>query len=176
MSLLFGGWFWFFFTARLKRCLRVLKRPFHYRSQWHTFIKYIGHLPKYSFQSCNAVRNTLRKGKFMIKLISLLIRPSEMTKAEFLHKWRVEHAEMALTVPGLRKFVLNIILKEPSRPDVPDHPFTCDGIAELWFDDEAQMKAVLATEALQIWRAHGASFIGSIKAFLVEEQIVIAGE
>jgi uncharacterized protein (TIGR02118 family) len=112
----------------------------------------------------------------MIKLISLLVRPTGMTKTEFLHKWRVEHAEMALTVPGLRKFVLNIIQKEPSRPDVPDYPFTCDGIAELWFDDDAQMQTVLATEALQVWRAHGATFIGGIKAFLVEEQIVISGE
>lgn len=112
----------------------------------------------------------------MIKLISLLVRPSEMTKADFLHAWRVEHAEMALAVPGLRRFVLNVIRNEPSRPDVPDYPFTCDGIAELWFDDETQMKQVLATDALKQWRAHGATFIGSIKAFLVEEQIVIAGD
>lgn len=112
----------------------------------------------------------------MIKLISLLVRPSEMTKADFLYAWRVEHAEMALSVPGIRKFVLNIILKEPSRADVPDYPFTCDGIAEIWFDDEEQMKEVLASEALKRFRAHGATFIGSIKAFLVEEQIVIAGE
>ena len=59
---------------------------------------------------------------------------------------------------------------------MPDYPFTCDGIAELWFDDEDQMKEVLATEALKRFSAHGATFIGSIKAFLVEEQIVIAGD
>lgn len=109
----------------------------------------------------------------MIKLISFLIRPSEMTKAEFMQAWRVDHAEMALTVPGLRKFVLNIIQKEPTRPDVPDYPFTCDGIAELWFDDEQQMQQVLASAAMKQFRAHGATFIGSQKAFLVEEQFVI---
>lgn len=111
----------------------------------------------------------------MIKLITLLIRPSEMTKAEFLRAWQVDHAEMASSVPGLRRFVLNIIQKEPSRADVPDYPFTCDGIAELWFDSEQQMKQVLETQELKTWRAHGATFIGSAKAFLVHEQIVIPG-
>lgn len=83
---------------------------------------------------------------------------------------------MAHSVPGIPKFVLNIILKRLSRADVPEYPFTCDGIAELWFDDEEQMKEVLATEALKRFHAHGATFIGSIKAFLVEEQIIIAGD
>ena len=92
-----------------------------------------------------------------------------------MRKWAEEHAQMALSVPGLQRYVLSFIIAEPQRPDVPDHAFTADGIAELWFESEEAMKNVLATEELKRWRAHGATFIGGIKAFLVEEHVIIAG-
>ena len=109
----------------------------------------------------------------MIKLVSLISRKDGMSKQGFMHLWKHEHAAMAKDIPGLRRYVLSYIQSEPTRPDVPEHDFTCDGIVELWFDDEAQMQLVLASDAMREWRAHGATFIGRIKAFLTKEEAFI---
>ncbi|MGY6251214.1 EthD family reductase [Bosea thiooxidans] len=109
----------------------------------------------------------------MVKLISLLTRHPHLTKNEFMRMWVEDHAPMALKVPGLRRYSLSFIIAEPSRADVPDQSYSADGIAELWFDSEEAMKAVLESPELQHWRAHGATFIGKIKAFLVEEKVII---
>lgn len=112
----------------------------------------------------------------MIKLISLLNRKEGMSKDEFMRAWVDEHAPMAASVPGLRRYVLSFILDEPRRPDVTAEDYSADGIAELWFDDEEAMKRVLASEELLRWRAHGATFLGKVKAFLVEERVFIGDE
>jgi hypothetical protein len=76
-------------------------------------------------------------------------------------------------VPGLRRFVLSLIVAEPSRPDIPDQEIAADGVAELWFDDMASMQRVLESAEMKRLRAHGATFIGRIKTFLTEEKVII---
>src|SRR5438270_9423704 len=85
------------------------------------------------------------------------------------------HGTMALTVPGLRGFVLSLILAEPTRPDVPSMQVTpaIDGIAEAWFDSQqARVKLAESPEA-QRWFADGGLFIGQITSYLTTEQVVI---
>jgi uncharacterized protein (TIGR02118 family) len=112
----------------------------------------------------------------MIKTSSLLTRKEGMSKQEFMRCWVDEHAPMALSVPGLQRYVLNIIVDEPTRPDIPeDEKVRADGIAELWFESPEQMKQVLASPEMKRLRAHGATFIGRIKTFMTEEKVIIAG-
>jgi uncharacterized protein (TIGR02118 family) len=98
-----------------------------------------------------------------------------MTREEFLRHWVDDHAPMALSVPGLRRYVLSLIVDEPSRADIPDQQVQADGIAELWYDDKASMQQALESPEMKALRAHGAIFIGRIKMFITEEKVIIAG-
>ena len=110
----------------------------------------------------------------MVKRMSLLTRKEGMTKQEFLKHWN-DHLPMSHDVPGLRRYVLCHIVGEPVRTDVALRweVGQVDGIAEIWFDDQAATDRAFASPEGRRWLAHGASFIGRQKTFVVEEQIVI---
>ena len=82
---------------------------------------------------------------------------------------------MAHGIPGLHRYVLNIIEAEPTRPDVPTQSIQCDGIAELWFADHAAMQRAAASPEMKRLREHGATFIGLIKSYSVDEKVIIEG-
>src|SRR5215813_1586511 len=83
------------------------------------------------------------------------------------------HAPLAHAVPGLRRYVQSHIREEPTRPDIPTTAIEVDGIAELWYDDRAAMARAHASPEAKALFADGALFIGRIKAFVVEEQVII---
>lgn len=110
----------------------------------------------------------------LIKRISLLTRKAGMSKEEFRKHWN-DHLPISHAVPGLRRYVLCHIVSEPQRADVPV-PWDIgevDGIAETWFDDQAATDRAFASPEGKRWLAHGASFIGRQKTFVVEEEFVI---
>ncbi|HEY4373775.1 MAG TPA: EthD family reductase [Burkholderiales bacterium] len=109
----------------------------------------------------------------MIKTITLLTRRPEISHEEFLRHWHEEHAALAHAVPGLRRYVQNVIVQEPSRPDIPDHDIAVDGIAELWYDDIESWKAAHASPQGKALTDDGATFIGRVKAYLVEEKVIV---
>src|SRR5512138_2240030 len=74
-------------------------------------------------------------GSQLIKSISLLTRKAGMTHAQFVAHWVDVHAPLALSVPGLRRYVQSHIVEERTRPDIPATDVDIDGIAELWYDD-----------------------------------------
>jgi len=110
----------------------------------------------------------------LIKRISLLTRKTGMSKEEFLKHWN-DHLPISHDVPGLRRYVLCHIVSEPVRTDVPLvwDIGEVDGIAETWFDDQAATDRAFASPEGKRWLAHGASFIGRQKTFVVEEEVVI---
>jgi len=109
----------------------------------------------------------------MIKSISLLTRKAGLTHEQFMRHWVDVHAPLAHAVPGLRRYVQSHIREEPQRPDIPTTKLTIDGIAELWYDDrEAMARAHASSEARALF-ADGALFIGRIKAFVVEEKVIM---
>lgn len=67
------------------------------------------------------------------------------------------------------------IVSEPVRTDVSLvwDIGEVDGIAETWFDDQAATDRAFASPEGRRWLAHGASFIGRQKTFVVEEEVVI---
>lgn len=102
----------------------------------------------------------------MIKFVSLLKKPANMTRAEFLDWWFGTHAPLVRSAPGLRRYVISPAL--PSRRDLP-----YDGIAELWFDDAETARQVMNSDALaaggEDLRVHGVEAIH----LLTEETAVV---
>ena len=76
-------------------------------------------------------------------------------------------------MPGLRRYVQNHIKGERTRADIPATNVEIDGVAELWFDDQAAMEAAAKTPEMKALHADGALFIGRIKSYVVEEKTVI---
>lgn len=109
----------------------------------------------------------------MIKTIGLLTRKDDWTHEQFMKHWVEVHAPLALAVPGLRRYVQNHIRGARMRADIPETQLETDGIAELWFDDQAALEAAAQTPEMKALHADGAKFIGRIKSYVVEEWAVI---
>ena len=109
----------------------------------------------------------------MIKVLSLLTRKPHLTHEEFVRHWREIHGPLALTVPGIRRYVQSHIEATRTRADIAETEVDVDGIAELWYDDEASLRASAATPEARALYADGAVFIGRIKTYVIAEQVVI---
>ena len=109
----------------------------------------------------------------MIKTVGLLGRKPGWTHAQFMKHWVETHAPLARKVPGLRRYVQNHILGERRRADIEEVLVEIDGIAELWFDDQAALETATRTPEMQALHADGALFIGRIKSYIVEEKTVV---
>ena len=109
----------------------------------------------------------------MIKTIGLLTRKDSWTHDQFMKHWIEIHAPLALAVPGLRRYVQNHIQAERTRADVTETKVEIDGVAELWFDDQAALEAAARTPEMKALHADGAKFIGRIKSYVVEEKFII---
>lgn len=80
----------------------------------------------------------------MVKMVSLLRRPEHEPLGEF-HRWWLEvHAPLAKKIPGLRKYVVSLV------ESVMAGDSDWDGIAELWFDDEAALRAAFETPEAKV--------------------------
>lgn len=110
----------------------------------------------------------------MIKLISLLTRKPELTHAQFVAHWVDIHAPLAHAVPGLMRYVQSHIVGERTRDDIQAMTLDVDGIAELWFADEAAMETAGRSDEMKALHDDGALFIGAIKTFIVREKEIIA--
>jgi len=109
----------------------------------------------------------------VIKSISMLTRRDGMTHEQFVKHWVEVHAPLALSVPGMRRYVQSHIIEERKRPDIPATAVEIDGIAEVWYDDREAMARAVATPEAKALYADGALFIGRIKTFTVEEKVII---
>ena len=109
----------------------------------------------------------------MIKTVGLLTRKSGATHEQFVKHWVGTHAPLAHKVPGLRRYVQNHITGERTRADIEAIALEIDGIAELWFDDQAALEAASRTPEMKALHADGALFIGRIKSYIVEEKVIV---
>ena len=109
----------------------------------------------------------------MIKTIGLLTRKSGATHEQFMKHWVEAHAPLAHKVPGLRRYVQNHIVGERRRADIEETAVEVDGIAELWFDDQAALEAASRTPEMKALHADGALFLGRIKSYTVEEKVIV---
>lgn len=109
----------------------------------------------------------------MIKTIGLLTRKDGWTHEQFMKHWVEVHAPLAHAVPGLRRYVQNHIKGERTRADIPATEVAIDGIAELWFEDQAALEAAAKTPEMKALHADGAKFIGRIRSYVIDEKTVI---
>ena len=109
----------------------------------------------------------------MIKTVGLLTRKSGWTHEQFMKHWVGTHAPLAHKVPGLRRYVQNHIQGERTRADIEATAVEIDGIAELWFDDQAALETASRTPEMGALHADGALFIGRIKSYIVEEKVIV---
>ena len=109
----------------------------------------------------------------MIKSISLLTRRPELTHDEFVRHWVTIHAPLAHAVPKLRRYVQSHILAERTRPDIETLDVDIDGIAELWYDSLDDLHYAMRTPEAKILHDDGATFIGRIKTYTIEERLII---
>jgi uncharacterized protein (TIGR02118 family) len=109
----------------------------------------------------------------MIKTVGLLTRKSGWTHEQFMKHWVGTHAPLAHKVPGLRRYVQNHILGERTRTDIEATAVEIDGIAELWFDDQAALETAARTPEMKALHADGALFIGRIRSYIVEEKVIV---
>jgi len=109
----------------------------------------------------------------MIKTIGLLTRKSGWTHEQFMKHWVGTHAPLAHKVPGLRRYVQNHISGERTRPDIEATNVEIDGVAELWFDDQAALETASRTPEMKALHADGALFIGRIRSYVVEEKVIV---
>ena len=105
----------------------------------------------------------------MIKVVVLLRRSPTWTRERFHRWWLDEHVPYASKLPDLRKYRVCLVTGSTSHEG--REPW--DGIAELWFDDQAALEAAARTPEMKALHADGAKFIGRIKSYVVEEKTVI---
>lgn len=117
----------------------------------------------------------------MIKMVWLLRRPAETTRADF-HKWWLEvHAALAQQYPGIRRYVVS--LAQDATPVegfdndtwVDGLPLQApwDGLAEMWFDDEPAARAALSKSLGEDVRADARAHIAERMRLITVEHVMI---
>jgi uncharacterized protein (TIGR02118 family) len=91
----------------------------------------------------------------MIKLVSVIRRRHDLDVAAFQDHWRNVHGPLVARLPGLLRYVQSHTLPSGYRKLTP----AADGIAELWFDDTAALRALHGTAELSAVEEDEASFI-----------------
>jgi uncharacterized protein (TIGR02118 family) len=113
-------------------------------------------------------------GGSMIKRASLLARKPGMSHEEFVRHWAEVHAPLARACPGISRYTLTIVKSSSTRKDVAPFEVQVDGIAELWFKNQADFDAYQASPATKRLRDDGATFIGREIDFVAEEKVIIS--
>ena len=114
------------------------------------------------------------QGNSMIKRASLLARKPEISHEEFVKHWGEIHAPMARACPGISRYTLTIVKSSSARKDVAAFEIQVDGIAELWFKNQAAFDLYQNSPATKRLRDDGATFIGREIDFVTEEKVVIS--
>ena len=113
----------------------------------------------------------------MIKTVSLLVRKEGSSHADFLKHWREIHGPLAYACPGVARYTQTDVKSSSFRSDgVGALDVAVDGIAELWFEDQAALDAFNASPATRRLREDGTTFIGRQISFATEEKVIIPRE
>ncbi len=99
----------------------------------------------------------------MFKAMILLTRRTDMTHEQFAQWWLEEHAPMARQLPGVREIRFNEVTEGEG----------IDGVAELWFDDQASFEAAYSTEIGSSVAQDSLDHVASrVRLFVSENQIL----
>lgn len=109
----------------------------------------------------------------MVKAVSFFKRRAGMSVDDFQAYWRTHHPAVVTALPGIRRYVQSHTLASGYRKGEP----AWDGIAEVWFDDTAALRALAGTPAHASVRADEAKFIdhATMSLVITEEHVVKDG-
>jgi uncharacterized protein (TIGR02118 family) len=109
----------------------------------------------------------------MVKVITFIKRKSGMSVAEFQGYWRNQHPEVVTRLPGVRRYVQSHTLLAAYGPGEPAY----DGIAEVWADDTAALRAMTQSPDHAAVLADEARFIdrASMGVIITEDHVIKDG-
>ena len=106
----------------------------------------------------------------MVKVITFLKRKPGMPVEEFQGYWRTRHPEVVTRLPGVRRYVQSHALLSTYGTGEPVY----DGIAEVWADDTAALRAMTQSPAHAGVQADEARFIdrASMGVIITEDHVI----
>ena len=106
----------------------------------------------------------------MLKVMIVLYKRPDMSRDEFSEYWHGPHAAITKEWPGVRRYFQNHVLPELPLGDPP-----CDGIAELWFDNQDVLLSSLGSAEAQRTLTDLANFADTerTKPVIVDQRVVI---
>jgi uncharacterized protein (TIGR02118 family) len=99
----------------------------------------------------------------MFKLITLLTKKQAMSDDEFAEYLLEVHAALAKKMPGVRRYILNIVQRPPNKE--PEY----HAVAELWFDDRESMKKAFASPDGELTEKDTKEFASKTTTLFIEE-------
>ena len=110
-----------------------------------------------------------------LKRMSFLRRRADVSPETFEHEWRVVHAALVKTLPGVLGYRQNLIThrESPKGVVVGYEGLPIDGIVELWFENTDTLNAAVASPQGVETMQHATTFIDEITTFLVEPFVVV---
>lgn len=103
----------------------------------------------------------------MFKMVILLKKRMNFTDEQFADYWLETHAPLAKKMPGLRRYVVNVVKPPPNR--APDY----NGVVELWFDNVDDMKKAFSSPEGQATQKDTERFAASRTAMYVDEHSIM---
>ena len=99
--------------------------------------------------------------------MTLLKKKPGLSDEQFARYWLETHAQLARKMPGLRRYVVNVVKRPPNRE--PDY----HGVVELWFDDQASMKRAFASTEGVATQKDTETFAIGLTTLFIDEHIII---
>jgi uncharacterized protein (TIGR02118 family) len=110
----------------------------------------------------------------MIVRSGILRKKPDWSFDDFRSHWRNHHGPLAAGLPGLRGYEQNLVTDSVQRGfSYPRGPEQIDGFSMLWFDDEAAMRAAIATPEGRALVADEQHFIGDLRIVAIDQVNVI---
>ena len=103
----------------------------------------------------------------MFKLIILLRKKTDFTDEQFTKYCLETHALLARKMPGLRRYVVNVVRPPPNRE--PDY----NGVVELWFDNVSDMKKAFSSPEGQATQKDTETFTTSRTTMYIDEHSIM---
>jgi uncharacterized protein (TIGR02118 family) len=103
----------------------------------------------------------------MFKLIILLKKKTGLTNEQFATYCLKTHAPLAKKMPGLRKYVVNVVMPPPNR--APDY----NGVVELWFDSVDDMKKAFSSAEGRVTQKDTETFAANLTTMYTDEHSIM---
>jgi uncharacterized protein (TIGR02118 family) len=100
-------------------------------------------------------------------MMILLRKKSTLTDEQFAKYWLEMHVPLAKKMPGLRRYVVNVVRRPPNRE--PDY----NGVVELWFDDVAEMKKAFSSPEGAATQEDTKMFTANLTTMYLDEHTIM---